>query len=166
MIKYNPADKNLSNRIEIMINTQQLILYVNNQVVRNYPVSTSANGISNNCGSDCTAAGWHFVVQLFGENQPVGMIFKSRQATGEIAEIFDDKIKRSVDFVTSRIIRLKGLEPNLNSNSFRRYIYIHGTPEEGLLGTPVSHGCIRMKNSDVIELFDLVSCGMFVNVIV
>jgi len=165
LIKYNPNDKNLSNRIEILINTQQLILYANNQIVKSYPVSTAANGIGNQCGSDCIAAGWHLIVQIFGENQPAGMIFKSRKSTGTIAELFHDQIKRPADFVTSRIIRLKGLEPQINGNSFRRYIYIHGTPEEGLIGTPVSHGCIRMKNTDVIELFDLVSCGMLVNIL-
>jgi len=166
MFKYNPANHNLSNWIEILISSQQLHLYKENQIVKSYPVSTAANGIGNQCGSDCTAAGWHLIVQTFGKNQPAGMIFKSRKATGGIAEIFHDQIKRSADYVTSRIIRLKGIEQQINGNSFRRYIYIHGTPEEGLIGTPVSHGCIRMKNSDVIELFDLVSCGMLVNVIV
>lgn len=155
---------NFSKRLEISIDSQVLNFIVDGKNIKSYPVSTAANGIGNQKGSDCTATGWHMVVQKFGENQPAGTIFKSREPTGEIAEIFHDQIKRTADFVTSRIIRLKGLEKEKNSDSFRRYIYIHGTPEEGLIGTPVSHGCIRMKNRDVIELFDLVSCGMLVEV--
>jgi len=87
----------------------------------------------------------------------------SRVYSGKIAEILTDKTNAKKDYVTSRIMWLQGEEPGINKgrnmDSYNRYIYIHGTPEEGFIGQPASHGCIRMKNKDVIELFELVEEG-------
>ncbi|MFQ6092176.1 MAG: L,D-transpeptidase family protein, partial [bacterium] len=98
----------------------------------------------------------------------IGAIFKSGLNTGEIAKIYTDSTDVQEDLITSRIMWLEGLEAGINKgrdiDSYDRRIYIHGTPEEGLIGVPVSHGCIRMRNKDVIELFDLVSKGTLVEI--
>jgi hypothetical protein len=100
----------------------------------------------------------------YGAGQPLGMCFYDRRPTGEIATIYTDTTNVKEDPVTSRIIWLKGLE-DINHTSYWRFVYIHGTHEEGLLGTPQSKGCIRMSNKDVIELFGLVDAGTYVNII-
>ena len=159
MVKFNPVSINY-NRLVVDITKQTITFISADGFDREWPVSTAAAGTGNEIGSSCTPLGMHMIVQLFGNDQPSGTIFKSRRSTGVTAEFFYDQIKRSADHVTSRVIRLKGVESAVNGNSFRRYIYIHGTPEEGLIGNPVSHGCIRMKNADVIELFKIVQLGM------
>jgi lipoprotein-anchoring transpeptidase ErfK/SrfK len=110
--------------------------------------------------SNKTPIGIHRVKQKIGGGQPQGMIFEAREATGRIAKNTDN---RDQDEITSRILWLDGLEPGFNKDgvydSFSRYIYIHGTSDEKRIGQAVSHGCIRMKNADVIELFD----GVLIN---
>ena len=122
---------------------------------RTYPVSTAANGLGNRVDSLKTPIGLHRVKQKIGGGEPPGMVFKAREPTGHISKKNDN---REEDEITSRILWLDGLEPGFNNggvhDSFSRYIYIHGTSDEMRIGQPVSHGCIRMKNPDVIELFD------------
>ena len=122
---------------------------------RSYPVSTAANGMGNYIDTFKTPVGIHRVRQKIGGGQPRGMIFESRKPTGRVARDLDN---RDHDEITSRILWLDGLEEGINRNgacdTYSRYIYIHGTSDEKRIGEPVSAGCIRMKNADVIELFD------------
>ncbi len=159
------ANQPLASRIEVDISKQQLYLYCryadsDQEQVKTYPVSTSKYGIGNRAGSDKTPLGQHRIENKFGDGAPAGMIFKARRATGRIAEM---NVKGAGDLVTTRIMWLKGLEPGKNRgrgiDSHKRYIYIHGTAEENKIGQPASHGCVRMYNSDVIDLFDRVPEG-------
>lgn len=159
---------NTSSKIEIDISEQQLYLtctYADgSEEIKNYPISSSSYGIGNKAGSNKTPLGLHRIEQKFGKGAPFGMIFKARQSTGHIAKI-DGELG---DVITTRVLWLKGLEPKINSgpniDSYKRYIYIHGTSAEKNIGKPASHGCIRMLNDDVIELFDRVSKGTKVHI--
>lgn len=152
----------------LLVNTATQTLYVleNDNVVEQYSVSTSRYG--NGCQQDSlqTPTGAHAIAQCIGAGKAFGEIFVGRQTTGERAEILTDASASDQDLILSRILWLRGLEPDINvgdgCDSHARYIYIHGTHEEGLLGSPASHGCIRMSNRDVIELFDRVKEGTFV----
>jgi len=148
-------------KIEVDISDQRLYLLCRygNKEVKIYPVSTSKYGIGNQAGSNKTPLGRHYIKNKIGDGAPLGMIFKARQPMGRVV-----KINAEVgDFVTTRIMWLKGLEPGKNSgrgiDSYKRYIYIHGTADENKIGQPASHGCVRMYNSDVIDLFDRVTEG-------
>jgi len=152
-----------SSRIEIDISEQKLHLfcdYSDHQEKKIYSISTSKYGIGNKAGSDKTPLGLHYIENKIGEGAPKGMIFKARRATGQIAEM---NVPGAGDLVTTRIMWLKGLEPGMNSgqgiDSYQRYIYIHGTAEENKIGQPASHGCVRMYNRDVIDLFKRVGEG-------
>ena len=122
---------------------------------RSYPVSTAENGMGNRLESYKTPFGIHRIRQKIGGGQPKGMVFEAREPSGRIARDLDN---REQDEITSRIIWLDGMEKGINRDgaydTFARYIYIHGTSDERRIGEPVSAGCIRMKNDDVIELFD------------
>ena len=145
----------------IDISDQLLFLFENDTCLLSFPISSSKYGIGNQSGSNKTPLGLHVIERKIGSKVPFGGILKGRKFTGEIAEIYTDKTDSPKDIITSRILWLKGLEKGINKgdkiDSYNRYIYIHGTNEEGLIGTPSSHGCIRMKNSDVIKLFEIVS---------
>ncbi|MDJ0777370.1 MAG: L,D-transpeptidase [Gammaproteobacteria bacterium] len=122
---------------------------------RTYPVSTAENGIGNRVDSGKTPFGIHRIRHKIGGGEARGMVFVGRQPTGKVVQHFDN---RDQDEITSRILWLDGLEQGINRggahDSFERYIYIHGTSDEKRIGQPVSAGCIRMNNDDVIELFD------------
>lgn len=145
---------------------QRLLLCTLEEVLASYPVSTALNGTGCQQDSFQTPTGLHQISAKIGEDQPEGMVFKGRQPTGEIAAIELSDHDTGKDLITSRILWLDGLEPGINQgngvDTYDRYIYIHGTNEEGRIGQAVSHGCIRMKNSDVIELFDRVAVGTMV----
>lgn len=156
--------------IVVDISDQMLYLYEGNQAVadnrvKSYPVSTSKYGIGNRAGSNKTPLGRHYIKNKIGDGAPEGMIFKARQQMGQIAEMNATDVG---DLVTSRIMWLKGLEQGKNLgrgiDSYRRYIYIHGTAEEYKIGQPASHGCVRMYNSDVIDLFVRVKEGTEVSI--
>jgi lipoprotein-anchoring transpeptidase ErfK/SrfK len=137
---------------------QRLYVWEAGRVTDVFPVSTAARGVGNREGSLQTPPGLHRVAQRIGDAAPAGTVFRGRVATGEIAPILTDAAAVSpTDRITSRILWLEGLEPGINRggdvDSLSRYIYIHGTDEEGRIGTPASHGCIRMRNQDVISLF-------------
>ena len=121
------------------------------EVIKQYVISASKYGYGADRGSNQTPWGVHVIDSKYGDGAPEGMCFYDRRPTGEIATIFTDTTNIEIDPVTSRIIWLKGLE-EINRTSYWRFVYIHGTHEEGLLGTPQSKGCIRMSNKDVIEL--------------
>jgi lipoprotein-anchoring transpeptidase ErfK/SrfK len=150
--------------IQIEISKQKLYLIRGNKPIKIYPVSTSKYGIGSIHGSSKTPLGLHRIASKVGRNARLGTIFKRRRNTGKIARINKD----GGDLITTRILRLEGLQKGINKgkgvDSFKRCIYIHGTPEEKLIGKPASHGCIRMKNRDMIELFDLVKKGMRVKI--
>ncbi|MDP3856304.1 MAG: L,D-transpeptidase [Stagnimonas sp.] len=147
------------------LSTQRLTVWEGERVAKQYLVSTGANGIGEIQGSGCTPRGRHRVRAKIGAGAPAGTVFRGRRVarelplcTAEALAAFPDR-----DWITSRILWLSGLEPGRNRlgcvDSMRRYIYIHGTPHRAELGRPASHGCIRMADADVIELFDLVPLG-------
>jgi hypothetical protein len=119
--------------------------------------ATAANGVGSEMDSLKTPAGWHKIVKKLGDGEPWGRVFRSRVATREIWRRGE---KPSEDLVLTRVFLLDGLEPGLNKggrvDSYKRNIYIHGTNDEGRLGTPSSHGCIRLSNDDVLEAYDVI----------
>lgn len=141
------------------VSRQHMAIYEKGEKLADFPVSTAVKGVGNEAGSDQTPLGAHRISEKFGDDARRGSIFTARQNTGKIADILTSPKDVPTDYVTSRILWLDGLEPGKNQggdvDSHSRYIYIHGTPEEGLIGKPASHGCIRMKNDDVIRVYDL-----------
>ncbi len=146
--------------IFVDIETQQLFLLNKGKLSKNYLISSSYYGTGSKENSLRTPLGRHEIYKKLGENLPINAILKGRVWNGAVAEIIREPIDTEFDHVTSRILWLDGLEIGKNKgkgiDSRERYIYIHGTAEEGLIGKPASDGCIRMYNRDVIELFDLV----------
>ena len=157
-------------KINIHIATQRLELLDDaGKLLRRYAVSTAANGAGETCGSHCTPRGKHIIRAKIGAGQPENTVFVRRRPTGEIytPELGAQFPER--DWILTRILWLSGCEPGFNrlgeNDTMRRYIYIHGTPDSAQLGAPGSHGCIRMRNADLVELFDLVSAGTAVEII-
>ena len=145
--------------IHISTTDQQMLVTDKGQPVAVYPVSTSKFGLSSRPGSYGTPLGKHRVAKKIGHGLPHGAVFKSRRFTGEVLPI--DAPGR--DPIVTRILWLTGKERH-NSNSFGRFIYIHGTPEERNIGRPVSYGCVRMRSRDVVALFDRVGVGAKVDI--
>lgn len=156
-------------KIIIRVGQQKLYLYRGDTLLTVYPVSTSRHGVGNKQDSLCTPLGTHYIAEKIGHGCEVGEIIKNRVATGNIAKISKKNESSGEDIITSRILWLQGEEPGINSgagvDSYQRYIYIHGTNEEGLIGRPASIGCIRMKNEDVIDLFNEVETGTHVFIV-
>ena len=125
-----------------------------------YPVSTSKFGLGDRPGSSFTPLGELEVAKKIGDHAPIGTVFKDRRPTGEIVAI--DSPGR--DPIVTRILWLRGRESH-NANAYARTIYIHGTPEERNIGLPVSYGCIRMRSSDIINLYDIVGWGAKVTIV-
>jgi lipoprotein-anchoring transpeptidase ErfK/SrfK len=140
-------------KIDISIRDQRLRLKRGNKTVRSYPISSSRFGLGTEEGSMKTPTGKFRVADKIGHDAAQGTIFKARVALDP-----NDPLPETEDFVTSRILWLDGLEEH-NANTKDRFIYIHGTKHEDRIGTPDSHGCIRMRNADVIDLFTLVEEG-------
>lgn len=140
--------------VEVSVPQQRIAVYRDGVRIREYPVSTSKFGLGDDKGSNHTPLGAFRIAKKIGKDAPAGAVFKSRKRTGEILP--PDAPGR--DPIVTRILWLKGTEPN-NANAYKRYIYIHGTPEERSIGTPASYGCVRMKSSDIIDLFDVVGNG-------
>jgi lipoprotein-anchoring transpeptidase ErfK/SrfK len=152
-----------SAHIEVDISEQRLYLIEKNQIKASYPISSSKYGEGSIENSFKTPLGEHSIKEMIGEEAKMNTIFTSRINTKRLATIIDQFEDTDNDYVTSRIMWLGGEEDGFNKggnvDSFRRYIYIHGTHEEGLIGIKASHGCIRMFNYDVVELFNLVGIG-------
>ena len=144
--------------IEIDISKQRLFLLNNMVIVRSYPISSSKYGEGSTQNSFKTPLGNHVIKEMIGRDAIKNTIFTSRINTKRQADIIHDLTNSDNDYVTTRIMWLDGQEEGKNKgkgvDSYKRYIYIHGTHEEGLIGQKASHGCIRMFNSDVIELFN------------
>ena len=156
--------------IIVRINEQRLYLFCGEQLTKSYVISTSCFGVGSQSGSNKTPLGKHLICAKIGHNKPIGANFKSRRFTGKIIPILQNKPKTECDgdFITTRILRLKGMEDGINKgkgiDSYERYVYIHGTPREYSIGTPISHGCVCMKNRDIIELFNTVKRGTLVDI--
>ena len=157
-------------QIEISIAEQRLWLRDDaGRLLAEYPVSTAANGAGEASGSNCTPRGRHVVRARIGEGAPLGAVFVGRRPTGEVwtPELAVQFPAR--DWILTRILWLSGCEPGFNRSgsvdSMRRYIYIHGTPDSEPMGVPRSHGCIRMRNADVINLFERVPVGTPVTIV-
>ena len=147
--------------IKVDIGRQVLHLYTGNRIFRSYPASTAKNGAGEMMDSECTPRGPHIIAEKIGDDCPENTVFVGRQATGEIYSSEMRALNPDRDWILTRIMWLKGTNPgfNLDGNvdSYRRYIYIHGTPDDVDMSVPGSRGCIRLRNTDIIELYDLVS---------
>ncbi len=149
--------------IEVDLGSQSLRLREGERTLREYPVSTAVNGPGERCGSECTPRGHHEICRKIGAGSPENAVFVGRRPSGEIwsPELAAGAPGR--DWILTRILWLRGCEPGRNLggdvDTESRYIYIHGAPADVAMGAPGSHGCIRMRNRDVVELFDLVDEG-------
>jgi lipoprotein-anchoring transpeptidase ErfK/SrfK len=152
-----PAEGQLS--ISVSIADQRLDLLEDGRLVASWPVSTSRFGLGTEPGSFRTPTGRFVISEAIGAGAEPWTVFESRMPTGEVATPGGEH-----DGVLTRILWLDGLDPE-NANSHDRYIYIHGTNQEALIGTPASHGCVRMRNTDVVELFDRVGPGTPVQIL-
>lgn len=163
-IKY-PSRK-FTDFIYVGVKRQELYLFRGGELLKVYKVSTSKHGAGSVEGSEMTPVGLHKVHGKFGQNVPENGILKHKRFTGELAEIEYRPQPINKDIITTRIITIEGLERGVNKggklDSYDRHIYIHGTAEEGLIGEPASHGCVRLKNKDIMDLFDLLSKDMYV----
>lgn len=156
-------------RIEINIPAQTLSLFdANGTLVRRYVVSTGKNGAGEENGSFCTPRGKHVIRAKIGAGRPENSVFVRRRPTGEIYTASLGVQFPGRDWILTRILWLCGREHGYNRfgscDTMQRYIYIHGTPETTVLGQPGSRGCIRMRNADLIELFDRVEAGTAVEI--
>lgn len=153
----------MSRSLDICLASQQLTLLEKDRVLKCYPVSTAKNGPGQLKGSECTPTGRHKIRAKIGAGAPINSVFIGRRLTGEIYSPQSSAAQPQRDWILSRILWLGGLEPGLNRygevDTTWRYIYIHGCPDELMQGVPASHGCIRMRNTDIIELFDSVEAG-------
>ena len=155
--------------IEISLSAQTLTLFPDDtSKPLSYPVSTALNGPGERQSSGCTPRGRHYVRAMVGDGLPLNTVFIGRRPT---VEVYSESLARQFperDWILSRIIWLCGLESGRNRgfgvDSFRRFIYIHGTPETEPMGVPRSHGCIRMRNADVADLYDRVLPGLPVTI--
>jgi lipoprotein-anchoring transpeptidase ErfK/SrfK len=156
--------------ITIHIPTQTLELFDDSgKLLRRYSVSTGANGVGEESGSFCTPRGKHVIRAKIGAGQPDNAVFVKRRPTGEIYTPQLGALHPRRDWILTRILWLCGKEPGYNRwgscDTMRRYIYIHGTPDETPMGKPGSHGCVRMRNADLLELFELVPAGIAVDIL-
>lgn len=145
--------------LSVSVPEQKMLVTQGGKILKTYTISTSKFGIGTEYGSNKTPPGWHKVHSRYGKNAALGQVFRSRVAKkGEILE-GDKLLEGDEDLVLTRILWLEGIEKGKNTGgkikSLERCFYIHGTNQESKLGTPASHGCIRMYNKDVIELFSL-----------
>lgn len=151
-------------KIEISISEQRLkLLDDQDKATSIYPVSTALKGAGEQKNSYCTPRGRHIIRAKIGKDAPVNSVFRGRRPTGEIWTPELGAQYPGRDWILTRILWLSGCEPGFNRlsnvDSMQRYIYIHGTPDIEPMGKPGSHGCVRMRNSDVMALFDLVPVG-------
>ena len=149
--------------LTVDVSQQIMMAWCKEQKIAQYQVSTAKNGVGEEQHSEKTPRGWHQIVEKYGDNHAMNSVFVGRVWTGEI---YDSSLKKQFpdrDWILTRILRLSGLEPGRNQggtvDSFNRTIYIHGTPDDVELGFPGSHGCIRMNNCDITELYEQVHCG-------
>jgi len=155
--------------IKVNIATQRLELFDDSgRLMRSYKVSTALNGAGEEADSNCTPRGRHIIRAKIGEGQPLNTVFVRRRPSGEVYTPLLGVQYPGRDWILTRILWLSGCEPGYNRlgscDTMRRFIYIHGTPDERVMGKPASHGCINMRNADLIELFELVTAGTRVHI--
>jgi L,D-transpeptidase YbiS len=157
----NISSKDVHDPLHLRIDATRQILELirGDKIEKSYPISTSRFGFGFEPGSNKTPLGRFVISEKIGADAVPGAVFKRRLATGEIASQGGDE-----DLVLTRILWLAGLDDS-NANTKERYIYIHGTNQEALLGTPASHGCVRMSNADVAECFDQIPEGTPVEIV-
>ena len=160
---------NQDNYIEVNISKQTLSLFEGNDVIKQYSISTAKNGPGEQMDSECTPRGKHLIREKIGAGCEANTVFVGREPTGELyhpelREQFPDR-----DWILTRILWLSGCEADINKggnvDSYDRYIYIHGSPDDVSMAVPSSRGCVRMRNQDMIELFELVEIETSVNII-
>jgi lipoprotein-anchoring transpeptidase ErfK/SrfK len=145
--------------LEVDIDKQKMRVFDNDKLIKEYIISTGKKGVGEEAGSEQTPRGLHVIRAKFGGNRPANSVFVGRRATGEIyepslREKFPDR-----DWILTRILWLGGLEMKKNRGTMGRHIYIHGAPDDVVMGVPGSRGCVRMRNQDIIELFECVPVG-------
>lgn len=159
----------MSVAIEIRLASQRLVLLENGKPVAEYGVSTALNGPGEQQGSECTPRGRHLVSEKFGDSAPLNAVFVARKATGEVWSPELAAASPERDWILTRILWLDGCEQGRNRggdvDSKKRFIYIHGTPDSEPMGIARSHGCIRMRNADIVELFERVPEGTPVEIV-
>lgn len=156
-------NRNSSRDLHVSVSEQRLYLREGGRILATYPVSTSARGLGELRGSLKTPRGWHYIRAKIGAGLPENAVLVGRRWTGELwspslQEAFPDR-----DWILGRILWLCGLEPGFNRggevDTFRRYIYLHGSPPFLIDGRPRSHGCLRMRPQDIVQLFEQVEVG-------
>ncbi len=169
MINNNRTDTQLV----INIAKQTLTAYQQQTELAQYKVSTAKNGIGSQQDSGCTPLGNHIISKKIGKDEPMNAVFVGRVSTGEVYSAELGALHPERDWILSRILWLSGLEEGVNKggnsqggcDTYQRYIYIHGTPDTEPMGIPLSHGCVRMRNEDIIELFEKVEEGIAVTIV-
>ena len=158
----------MQQQILIHLATQQLQLIEDGLTVASYPISSAKQGVGQQQGSMQTPLGEHYIRAKIGVGEAINSVFVGRRPTGEIYSAALAAAYPHRDWILTRIMWLCGCQPGFNRlgsvDSFRRYIYIHGTPDSEPMGRPASHGCIRMRNTDVVSLFDRVRLGTAVSI--
>lgn len=160
--------KSAVSQINIDVNKQLLSLFEGDKIILQTEVSTARNGVGENAGSECTPRGWHIIRAKIGGGQLENTVFIGRRPSGERYTPALKTNSPERDWILTRILWLSGLEPGKNRmgdvDTMRRYIYIHGAPDEDKMGEPGSHGCIKMRNEDIMLLYDRVSVGTKVHI--
>ncbi len=155
-------------RIRVDLSRQMLFLFQGQELQLSYPVSTAKNGAGELNGSGCTPRGLHRIRIKIGTGEPENSVFVGRRPTGEIytAQLGREHPQR--DWILTRILWLTGMEPGRNRggqhDTLRRFIYIHGCPDTEPVGVPLSYGCIRMHNRDLLDLYARVAAGTLVEI--
>jgi lipoprotein-anchoring transpeptidase ErfK/SrfK len=156
-------------RLVVSISQQNLTVFnTQNKVLAHYSISTAANGAGYEKNSGCTPLGKHIIRAKIGDGAPVGSVFVGRRPTGEICTPALMAEFSNRDWILTRILWLSGTEVGVNRlgnvDTMQRYIYIHGTPDSNAMGVIGSHGCVRMRNADMVALFDMVDVGVEVDI--
>ena len=156
--------------LHISIGKQRLkVVNEAGRVCHSFLISSAANGAGEKMDSECTPIGKHIIRAKIGEGEAVNTVFRGRRPTGEIYKPGMREQQPGRDWILTRILWLSGCQPGFNRlgdvDSMRRYIYLHGTPDEVEMGSPRSKGCIRVRNQPLLALFDLVSVGTEVNIV-
>ena len=156
-------------KIEVDLSAQQMTVFSGDGELLCYPVSTAKNGAGELLDSECTPRGKHRIAEKIGAGVPENSVFVGRKATGEIYSEEYAESQGNRDWILTRILWLEGCEAGRNQggklDSKKRYIYIHGTPDSTSMRIPGSRGCIRMRNADIVSLFELVEVGTPVEIV-
>ncbi len=155
-----------ASRLRVDIGRQSLTLEADGRVLKTWPVSTARNGPGERIDSGCTPRGIHRIRIKVGAECPLNTVFVGRRPTGEIYSRALEASYPERDWILTRILWLTGVEPGFNRggdcDTLRRFVYLHGCPDAEPMGVPASHGCIRMRNADIVDLFDRVDVGTMV----